>query len=298
MLDDLPPSAAAPDSSTQSVLEAFSETSERCMPTVFISHGAPTIALETGLTGAAWARLGHNICRHFGQPNAIVVMSPHWIAHTQSVLSASSAPILHDFNGFPAPLYALDYPSQGDPNLAKNIQSMLLLQGFGCQLESERGLDHGAWVPLRSMFPHADIPVLQVSMPYPDNPEHYVQLGNILKPLTRQGVLIMGSGSMTHNLSEFKGQPVNTPADPYVEAFSTWVAQHLFAQDLLALLDYRDLAPFASRAHPSDDHLMPLFFAVGAADTLATSLLHSDVNYGILSMDCYAFGSQSHLLLS
>ncbi|BAL25285.1 class III extradiol ring-cleavage dioxygenase [Azoarcus sp. KH32C] len=256
------------------------------LPTLFISHGAPTFALAPGLAGEALAELGRELPR----PEAILVLSPHWMTPNLLVTTNDRPETIHDFGGFPAPLYELKYPAPGASGLAARTIALLERASLHAAPEARRGLDHGAWVPLMHLYPEADIPVMQLSMPFRQPPAFFLELGRALAPLRNEGVLIVGSGSITHNLYEFSGD--GRPTESYVDAFRGWIAETLAADDLAALLDYRVRAPFAERAHPTDEHLLPLMFARAAAGDSATvaRIAAEDVRYGILGMDAYVFG--------
>lgn len=254
-------------------------------PSLFISHGAPLFALDPGAAGAALTRMG----RERPRPKAVLVVSPHW-ASAQLRIGAHPTPAtIHDFGGFPAPLYALQYPASGDPALATRVQALLAQAGLSATLDPARGLDHGAWVPLLHLFPDADVPVVPLSMDPRQGPDYYLALGRALRPLRDEGVMIIGSGSITHNLYEFS--PHAPVPQHYVRAFTDWVADTLQARDTSALRDYRARAPAAARAHPTDEHLLPLMFATGAASEQGTitRIAADDVRYGMLAMDIYAF---------
>lgn len=266
------------------------------LPSLFIGHGAPMVAIEPGDAGKAWAGLGRVLRAGLAVPQAIVILSPHWMTRKLTVTHSLNPPVIHDFYGFPEALYRLTYPSPGHPVLAERIQALFQGQNVDCLLDSKRGLDHGAWVPLRYLCPDADIPVLQLSMPYPHGPEYYFNLGAMLRTLAEEGILLVGSGSLTHNLSEFRGQPATQRADGYVIDFSRWIGARLRENDLPSLFKYRQLAPSALRAHPQDDHLMPLFFALGAANGPQAVPVHQGTTYGFLSMDCFAFGDTAGLI--
>lgn len=259
----------------------------RPYPVLFVSHGAPTFAIDPGLAGARLAELGHELPR----PTAIVVISPHWMTRGGVRVGASAAPqTIHDFGGFPDELYRLHYPAAGSPELAERIQQLLADAGWHAETDTQRGLDHGAWVPLLHLMPAADVPVLQVSLPWPLSPENAWKLGEALRPLREAGVLLLASGSLTHNLYEFRGHH-GAPAD-YVTCFAAWTADALATHDLPRLLDYRRQAPAAERAHPSDEHLIPLFVALGAAgEDYRLRILEGGVAYGVLAMDSYLFSS-------
>lgn len=258
-------------------------------PVLFVSHGAPTFAIEPGLAGARLAELGRALPR----PSAIVIVSPHWMTRGGVRVGSSETPeTIHDFGGFPQALYRLQYPAPGHPQLAEQISSLLSSAGIAATTESNRGLDHGAWVPLLHLLPAADIPVVQVSMPHPLTPVGAWQLGQALKPLREQGVFIIGSGSLTHNLYEFRGNDAG-PAD-YVARFADWTRKALSDADLPTLLDYRRNAPEAGRAHPSEEHLLPLFLALGAAgENYDVDVLEGGIAHGVLAMDSYLFNTVS-----
>ncbi len=267
------------------------------LPTLFISHGSPMLAVEPGTTGPLLRRIGQQLPK----PKAILVISAHWLTHQPTLTSGSHPVTIHDFGGFPRALYELEYPAPGSPELAKHVQQMLKTVGLDARLDEERGLDHGAWVPLMYLYPQADIPVVQLSLNPTVAPKLQVALGQQLQALTAQGILIIGSGSFTHNLRElFWDQPGEQPeaSDPYVDQFRDWIIEHISARDLNALNNYRNLAPYAKRAHPTDEHLLPLFVALGAADDSQVTRLHKDVTMGTLAMDIFAFGSGSAALVA
>ncbi len=259
------------------------------LPALFISHGAPLFAIHPGTTGPALSAYGEQL-RHESAIKGVVIMSPHWMTRGVTVMRNPKPETFHDFGGFPAELYALQYPALGDTALSDNVLALLKQAGFNPASDAERPLDHGAWVPLMHLLPKADIPVVQVSLPAGWTPEQVLQLGQAVQPLREQGILVIGSGSMTHNLSEFFGG--NARPDPYVDAFSRWIESALVRHDVAALLDYATRAPSAKRAHPSDDHFLPLFFALGAAGTHATpTYLSREVVYNMLAMDSFSLGS-------
>lgn len=257
-------------------------------PVLFVSHGAPTFAIEPGLAGARLSALGKALPR----PTAIVVVSPHWMTRATVRITASDRPeTIHDFGGFPEALYRLAYPAPGQPELALQVQELLTAAGWRAEADAHRGLDHGAWVPLLHLLPEADVPVVQVSLPVPLDTLGALRLGQALQPLRESGVLILGSGSLTHNLYEFRTG--HAPTAEYVTAFSDWIAQKLKAREIDSLLDYRRLAPEAARAHPSEEHLLPLFVALGAAgEAYAMQLIEGGVTYGVLAMDSYLFATE------
>ena len=257
------------------------------VPALYVSHGAPLFALDAGETGPALTRWGQDLRAQFPQLRGVVVMSPHWIARTPQVMTGPQPATWHDFGGFPPALYQLQYPAPGAPALAQEVLALLQAAGVAAQGDAQRPFDHGAWVPLMHLFPQADLPVVQVALPVGAGPAEVYALGAALRGLRSQGVLVLGSGSMTHNLAEFFGG-AREPA-PYVIEFSRWIESALARGDLKALLDYRSLAPHAERAHPTEDHFLPLFFALGAAgDDLHANYLSREVMYSMLAMDAFA----------
>jgi len=257
------------------------------LPTLFISHGSPMFAVEPGRLGPQLGRLGERLPR----PRAVLVLSPHWVSHGVEVQAAAAPATIHDFGGFPAVLYTLSYPAPGAPDLAREVVALLVRGGIAASPTTSGGLDHGAWVPLRHLYPAADVPVLQVSQPLTRDPRVLFALGQALAPLREAGVLIVGSGSLTHNLQDFRGGG----ADAYAAEFAEWVWQTLASGDLEALLDYRVRAPHARRAHPTDEHFLPLYFALGAAgpDRGSVTRLEGGVRCGAISMDSFVFGHRA-----
>lgn len=253
----------------------------RC-PVLFVSHGAPTLALEAGGAAALLRELGARIPR----PRAIVAVSPHWTTHGFAVGAAERPATLHDFCGFPRELHALEYPAAGDAALARQVAQRLAAAGEAPSLDARRGLDHGVWVPLMHLYPDAGIPVVPLSMPLNLGAAGAWRLGETLAPLRAEGVLILASGSLTHNLAELGA---DTAEAAYVGEFATWVRSALVDRD--ALLDWQALAPHARRAHPTAEHFLPLLVAAGAAgEGSAVEVLDGGVSYGVLSMDAFLFG--------
>ncbi|MDD0841625.1 DODA-type extradiol aromatic ring-opening family dioxygenase [Pseudomonas sp. Gutcm_11s] len=253
------------------------------LPALFISHGSPMLALEPGASGPALARLAAQLPR----PRAILVVSAHWESPELRIGSSPQPATWHDFGGFPAPLYAVQYPAPGAPQLALEVQRLLGAAGLSSSLDPQRPLDHGAWVPLSLMYPQADVPVLQLSLPSHAGPELQIRVGQALAELREQGVLLLGSGSITHNLGELDWRAGPEAITPWAAEFRDWMVEKLRAADRPALLDYRKQAPHARRSHPSDEHLLPLYFTLGAGDEF--HIEHSGFTYGALGMDIYSF---------
>lgn len=256
------------------------------LPSLFISHGAPTFALEPGLVGPQLAALGRTLPR----PEAVLVVSPHWMTPSPRVGLAAQPQTIHDFGGFDPALDRIDYPAPGHPRLARRAIETLEAAGWPAQADERRGLDHGAWVPLLHLFPQADVPVFQVSLPTRLDAASAWALGEALAPLADEGALIVGSGSLTHNLYEVGGQ--HDADAPYVAEFTAWVREAVSAGDAERLRRTLTDAPHAARAHPSSEHFWPLLVAAGAAPAQrAWQVLDGGIAHGVLSMDAFVFGA-------
>ena len=256
------------------------------LPSLFISHGSPMLPLIEAPVRTFLEGLGQSLDR----PKAIIVASAHWETERPAVNAVARNETIYDFSGFPPPLYRLTYPAPGDPVLAKRVHQLLLAAGFPAEIDYERGLDHGAWCPLYLAYPKADIPVLQVSVQSHLGTTHHLRLGEALAPLRSEDVLLIGSGSWTHDLRRFRGQPANAPEQPDVIAFSDWMDAAVTENRLDDLVYYRARAPHAVDQHPSEEHLLPLHFAVGAGGTDSKAKrIHKSATHGILRMDAYAF---------
>jgi 4,5-DOPA dioxygenase extradiol len=256
------------------------------LPSLYISHGSPMTALQPGPVRERLAELAASLPR----PQAIVIATAHWLTPQPRVGGAMQPETVHDFFGFPAPLYEIHYPAPGAPALADRVLQRLADAGLQPVLDSRQGLDHGAWVPLRLLYPDADIPVVPLSIQPDHDPAHHLAVGRALASLRDDGVLVIGSGSITHNLGDLRmGYGAEREA-PYVRPFIAWVEERLAAGEVDALLDYRRRAPFAQRAHPTDEHLLPLFVALGAAGAQPSAQrIDAGIDHGILAMDIYRF---------
>jgi len=254
-------------------------------PALFVSHGSPMFALEPGLLGPRLRELGAAL----PDVAAVLVVSAHWQSRGVRVAATTSPETIHDFGGFPDELYRLRYPAPGAPELAAEAARLLEAAGFAVTLDAQRGLDHGAWVPLRHLFAAASVPVFQVSLPHDLDGAAALRLGAALAPLRDRGVLIVVSGSLTHNLHEVFGGRVDDPQ--YAQAFADWANDAVHARAIDALVDYRRRAPDAARAHPTEEHFLPLLVALGAsADDEAGERIEGGMTYGILSMDSFGWG--------
>jgi 4,5-DOPA dioxygenase extradiol len=248
-------------------------------PAIFVSHGAPTLPFDDVPARDFLRGLGVSL----GKPRAILIVSAHWETDVPMTNSVAVNDTIHDFGGFPQALYDIRYPAPGDALLAREVTALT-----GGRLDSMRGLDHGAWVPLMLMYPQADIPVVQLSLQTHQGAAHHIALGRTLATLRGDNVLVMGAGSFTHNLRRIA--PPGSPEPDWSKQFSDWMDEKLLAGDEAALADYRARAPQAVIAHPTDEHLLPLFFAYGAGGEKAKAArLHSSATFGSLRMDAYSF---------
>ncbi len=255
-------------------------------PTLFVPHGAPTFALQPGAAGAALAETA----RRLHGVKAVLVVSAHWDSETPTLGIASHPETIHDFYGFPQALYSIQYPAPGAVPWAMEARALLEDAGFAVKWDMLRGLDHGAWIPLRIMFPEADVPVFTLSLQSHLGPEHHYRIGRALAPLRDRGVLIVGSGNLTHNLMHFGSLRGASLPPAYVTEFQGWIRETLQAADTASLLQYRTLAPGAELAHPTDEHLLPLYVALGAAgQDYVAERLYGGIEYNMLAMDAYAF---------
>ncbi len=253
------------------------------MPVVFVSHGAPDALLKAEDAVACWREIGQAVSK----PAAILVVSAHWEMR-QPAASLSEAPeTIHDFAGFSPVLYSMQYRAPGAPALARRVVSLLSVAGIAADLHSGRGLDHGAWVPLSAMYPQADVPVTQLSLARNTSAAANFALGQALAPLRAEGILIIASGAITHNFGWLDWHAQGDQAAlPQARTFSNWVAGRLAARDVPALLAYRS-APYGADSHPTEEHFLPLFVAMGAANGDTPLRYQPRFAYGGLSMDAY-----------
>jgi 4,5-DOPA dioxygenase extradiol len=257
------------------------------LPAVFLSHGSPMLILEDGRAH----RFLKGYAAELTRPTAILIASAHWETAEPRLTAGAAPETIHDFGGFPAALYRMRYPAPGDPALAERAAGLLRGAGVPAGLDPARGLDHGSWVPLSLLYPAADIPVVQLSLQTELGPEHHYRVGAALRPLRDDGVLIVGSGSLTHNLMRLQRQAADDQPPPaWVAAFEDWIADKVAAGDIAALLAWRAQAPHAAVAHPTDEHFLPFFVALGAATPDGRGArIHRSQTYAALAMDAYAF---------
>jgi 4,5-DOPA dioxygenase extradiol len=258
----------------------------KSVPAVFISHGSPMVAIEEDAYSEALRFFGE----HLMLPRAIVVVSAHWEASTPIRVTASDKPnVIYDFGGFPEELYRLQYPCPGSPELADEIVEMLEAAGLAAAADPRRGLDHGAWIPLRHAFPAAEVPVVQVSLPQPRRIPALLRMGHALAPLRERGVLLLGSGGVVHNLRRVHFEDKAAPVEPWAREFDAWVAAKVEDRDLEGLTAYRTQAPHPELAVPTTEHFDPIFFTLGAAlpgDHLIP--IFEGFHHGSLSMRSFA----------
>lgn len=255
------------------------------LPVVFVSHGAPDALLKAPEAVACWRGIGRDLPR----PAAILAISAHWEARVPTASLSGAPETIHDFSGFSPVLHAMQYPAPGAPALAERAVALLSAAGTAAELHPGRGLDHGAWVPLSAMFPQADVPVTQLSLVRNAGPATHAALGQALAPLRDEGVLIVATGSITHNFGWLDWHAADGQAPlPQAQAFADWVAERAAARDVTALLDYR-AAPHGAAAHPTEEHVLPFFVALGAADGDLPTRHRPPFAHGGLAMDAYVW---------
>lgn len=235
------------------------EFRDQTMPVIYLSHGAPPLADDP-----VWTRQLAHWSSALPRPSSVLMVSAHWEEDPLTVSATSTVPLLYDFWGFPDRYYQVQYPAPGAPELADEV-TRLLAGSHDVHRDPERGLDHGAYVPLVEMYPDADIPVLQISMPTLD-PTVLFDVGRKLRPLRDQGVLIIGSGFSTHNLREMNWHlGPDAPAPSWSSEFDDWLQGRLMAGDVDSLIGFERHAPAAHLAHPRTEHFAPLFVSLGAS---------------------------------
>jgi 4,5-DOPA dioxygenase extradiol len=256
------------------------------LPTLFLSHGSPLHAIESGAAGTAWAAFARSI----PTPGAVLMVTAHW--ETQlPMLSGNDAPsMIYDFGGFPHALYKIRYNAPGDPALARHAQALLKAAGITAGIDGCRGFDHGTWVPLLRLYPDADVPIVQLSVQPSTSPQRHLEIGRTLAPLRDEGVLIIGSGHLTHNLRDGMMARGSPSTMTYARQFQSWVQSRLDSGAMDELVHYRNLAPAALRAHPSEEHFLPLFVALGAAgNPFKATRFFDGFERPALAMDAYRF---------
>ena len=258
-------------------------------PSLFISHGAPLLAIQDGPAHRFLKGLGNDL----GRPAAIVIASAHWETDSPQVTTAAAPPTIHDFFGFPPELHRMQYPAPGDPALGRRVHAMLTAAFPDAHVDPVRGLDHGAWVPLALMYPGADIPVIQVSIQTDRGTDHNLRLGAVLAPLREEGVLLIGSGSATHNLRDFRAATGDDAPVPYATAFAEWLADAVEAGRTDDLLHYLERGPDALRNHPTAEHYLPLLYALALQESDESAEMFNTRVVGSISMSSVLIGGPS-----
>ena len=253
-------------------------------PAIFVSHGAPTLAINPAdPTYRFLSGLGSQL----GRPKSVLVISAHWEEAVPTVSAVTNPETIHDFHGFPKALYEMAYPAPGAAKLAGRVAELLNDADIPARIDTNRGLDHGAWVPMSLMYANADVPVTQLSVQTALGGDHHLAMGEALRPLRDEGVLIMGSGGLTHNLAELDWSGATSTMPVWAAEFQDWIVKAVDENRKNDMAHYRSLAPHASRNHPGEEHFLPLLVASGAGDR--GNRIHSDVCFGALAMDAYRF---------
>jgi len=256
------------------------------LPALFLSHGSPLHALDAGAAGEVWAQLAQSI----SAPTAVLMVTAHWETNLPMLSGNERPAMIYDFGGFPDALYHIKYSAPGAPAVAGQALALLKLAGITAAIDDRRGFDHGTWVPLLKMYPEADVPIVQLSVQPSLGPAHHYRVGRALAALREQNVLIVGSGHLTHNLRDWFAGGGKLGEKNYAHEFQSWMFEHIKARDRDALLAYRDAAPHAVRAHPSEEHLLPLFVVLGAAGAdYHVERKFSGFVGDVLAMDAYLF---------
>lgn len=262
------------------------------MPSVFLSHGSPMTAIQPSAARDFMLALAADLPR----PRAILVLTAHFETDIPAFSTDPQPGMIYDFGGFPQPLYEIVWPAPGEPEVAIMAATLAQKAGFRCGIVKRRGFDHGTWVPLHLVYPDAEIPVVQMSVQPGQTAGHHIRLGQALSPLREEGVMIVGSGTVTHNLRALNlgGRIFDAPVQDWVAAFTDWIAEKVTAGDAGAIAQCRETAPFAVENHPTDEHFLPLPFAMGAGTDNGTITpgrrIHHSYEYGTQAMDAYVFG--------
>lgn len=254
-------------------------------PSIFISHGGPDLPLSNSPAKEFLSHLGENL----GTPKGILVVSAHWCTSEPTVSLATQPQTIYDFSGFPPELYKLQYPAPGAVDLGDRTVALLNQAGIPSRTHPNRGLDHGAWNPLLLMYPEANIPVTQLSIQPRQDAAYHLALGKALRPLREAGYLILASGSATHNMQDFGKYSFHATPPSYVQEFQDWLSKSLLTGAVEDLLSYEQTAPYGTKNHPTSEHFLPLFVALGAGNTTSATQIHSSYTYGVFSMAAYSF---------
>ncbi len=258
------------------------------MPALFLGHGSPMNAIEDNAWRRSWAAMGARLPR----PRAILCISAHWETRGIAVTASAAPPMIYDFGGFPQALFDVHYPAPGDPTLARRIAD--LLAPTPVQLDPARGLDHGAWSVLVAMYPDADIPVVQISLPLGETPATHYGIGQRLAPLRDEGVLILGTGNVVHNLRYWRGG--NPRMDAAGARFNAAVKQRIAARDHAALMDIAKLDPEAALAVPTPEHYLPLLYVLALQAQGEPVTIFNDADGGAISMMSVLVGGDEKVI--
>jgi 4,5-DOPA dioxygenase extradiol len=251
---------------------------------IFVCHGGPTLAIDNNEYSNFLKELGKSI-----KPKAIVIFTAHWENETTTISSVNGTyDMIYDFSGFPRELYSMKYPTKGSPGLASRLQNMFGSEGIKANLDANRGLDHGSWVMLHLMYPEANIPVVQVSVnPFLSMDKQY-EIGKAIRELGEEDILVIGSGSTVHNLWALNWG--SKEVEKWASDFDNWLIDKVEIKDLQSLFKYSELAPNAKKAVPREEHIIPLFIAMGSGQEERTpKLLHRSYEFGSLSYICFEF---------
>jgi 4,5-DOPA dioxygenase extradiol len=254
------------------------------VPALFISHGSPTLAIEQNEYTEFLKELGKSI-----KPKAIVIFTAHWENDITTISGRDNAyEMIYDFGGFSEELYSIRYAAKGSNRVALSVHEKLAASGIESKIDTNRGLDHGAWVILSLMYPKADIPIVQISINPWLSPEMQYKIGEAIKSLGEEDILVIGSGGTVHNLRTIKWE--GEKPEMWAVEFDNWIADKLENMDINSLFSYSQLAPNSKMAVPREEHLMPLFIALGSGnDRKAPKVLHRSYAYGTLSQICFEF---------
>jgi len=263
------------------------------LPSLFLAHGAPDLILSDHPAKEFLTGFSSQLPR----PKSILIVSAHWQSGIPTLTTAEAPQTVYDFSGWPQQLYSLQYPAKTDVDLIERTRALLRGAGIVAREDEKRGYDHGTWVPLLLAYPKADVPVVQLSLQQDGSARRHFEIGQALSPLRDEGVLIIGSGVATHNLGSMA--PEGTLAPNWAKDFDQWLDNNIQARNLEHLLEFPNTPAEARRAHPTPEHLMPIFVAMGAGWSGGhSSRLHHSYSYGSISMACFAFGSKAETGIS
>ena len=255
------------------------------LPSLFLAHGAPDLSLVQHPARSFLETLDDVVER----PRAILMISAHWESRRVELTTGAAPETIYDFYGWPPELYEIVYPAKTDATLIERCAALLEAAGIDHRLNPKRGYDHGAWVPMRMAYPEADVPIVQLSLLKRTGAKEHFELGKVLAPLREEGFLVVGSGATVHNLRMMA--PEGSPVPIWAEAFDQWLFDSLERRDLEGMLSFPNAPKTALAAHPTIEHFLPFFVAMGAGwDGGSSQCLHQSYSYGSLGMSCYAFG--------